>query len=116
MFLDEAKLLANVNERAQWLFENGYRARWTSDSIVEITTPSERVYEVNLERQICSCSFFVCHEGKYKCKHLIGCFLLLLRIQQEQLDRLAQCFNPKHAAQWPEWTKALAQTQSEVAA
>ncbi len=111
MSLDEAILLANVNERAQWLFENGYRAKWTSDSIVEITTPSERVYEVNLERQTCSCPFFVRHEGEYRCKHLIGCLLLLMRIQQEQMCRLAQCFHPKHQALWPEWLKVQAQAQ-----
>lgn len=112
MSLDEARLLANMNERAQWLFENGYRARWKSDALVEVTSPKKRVYEVNTDNHTCSCPFFVNHEGRYGCKHLIGYLLLLMRIQQERVCRLLQCFNPKHAALWPEWDKARQQMEA----
>ena len=106
MSLDEARLLANVNERAQRLFESGYRAKWIGDARVEVTTPKKRVYEVDTDAKRCSCPFFVKHEGKYTCKHLLGYLLLLMRIQQERACRLRHCLNPKHAAQWPEWERA----------
>lgn len=106
MSLDEARLLANVNERAQRLFETGYRARWKSDALVEVTTPKKRVYEVDTDEQTCSCPFFVGHQGRYGCKHLIGYLLLLMRIQQQRMQRLMGCLNPKHKPQWPEWERA----------
>ena len=106
MSLDEARLLANVNERAQLLFESGYRAKWKGESIVEVTTPKKRVYQIDTDAKRCSCTFFVKHEGKYGCKHLLGYLLLLMRIQQERVYRLWHCFNSKHAALWPEWERA----------
>lgn len=106
MSLDEARLLANVNERAQSLFENGYRARWTNDSIVEVTTPKKRVYEVDTDKHTCTCPFFVSHEGRYGCKHLIGYLLLLMRIQQQRVHTLLGCLNPKYRPLWPEWLRA----------
>ena len=106
MSLDEARLLASVNERAQSLFENGYRAKWIGDALVEVTTPKKRVYQIDTDAKRCTCAFFVKHEGKYGCKHLLGYLLLLMKIQQERACRSAQCLNPKHAALWPEWERA----------
>lgn len=44
MTLDEARLMANVNARAQRLFEDGYRARWTGPPLAgRLQRPGGRV-------------------------------------------------------------------------
>ena len=109
MSLEEVRLLANVHDRARKLFETGYRARWISESVVEITSPQRRVYEIDVDNHTCSCPFFVAHSGKYGCKHGFGYLLLLMHIQQERGRKMRDCLNPlnsKHSALWPEWERA----------
>jgi predicted nucleic acid-binding Zn finger protein len=69
---DETRLLANVNARAQRLFESGYRADWLDDHLVEVTSPRGETYEIDTVSASCSCPFFVKHQGKHGCKHLLG--------------------------------------------
>jgi len=52
MTIAEAGLLARLNSRSQWLFENGYRARVrpgkneAPERIVEVLAPGGEIYEV----------------------------------------------------------------------
>ncbi len=79
MTLDEARLMANVNARAQSLFNSGYRARWRGQHALEIRSPKGTVYQVNTLTGACDCPFFQKHAGRYDCKHVLGARRLLSR-------------------------------------
>ena len=83
MSLNEARLLANVNSRAEKLFENGYRADWLDEHLVEVISPNGETYEIDTVAAACSCPFFTKHQGKYGCKHLSG-YEKLLADQEER--------------------------------
>ena len=72
MSLDEARLRAAVNTRAQRLFADGYRSGWLDDHLLEILTPTGETYEVDVVSACCTCSFYKKHGGKFDCKHLLG--------------------------------------------
>jgi len=79
MTLDEAQLMANVNARAQSLFDNGYRARWRGQHALEIRSPKGAVYQVNTLTGDCGCPFFRGYAGRHPCKHSLGWRKLLSR-------------------------------------
>jgi len=70
MTLDEARLMANVNARAQRLFEDGYRARWKRSYRLAIRNSRGAVYEVDTQAQTCDCPFFC--KSNHPCKHVLG--------------------------------------------
>ncbi len=72
MTLDEARLMANVNDRAQRLFEDGYRARWSGTGRLKISSGKGAVYLVDTERNTCDCPFYRAHQGRHPCKHSLG--------------------------------------------
>ena len=86
MTFDEARLMANVNARAQCLFENGYRAHWTGGSVLDIRSPAKTVYRLDIDRETCDCPFFQRHSGRHTCKHILGYKTLLCR--QRSMRRL----------------------------
>jgi len=72
MTLDEARLMANVNDRAQRLFEDGYRARWNGNGRLEIRSAKGAAYLVDTEAETCDCPFYRAHQGRHPCKHSLG--------------------------------------------
>ena len=76
--LDEARLLANVNERAQRLYEDGYRIRCLDTHRYLVRSEKGGTYTVDREADTCSCPFFEKHGGRYPCKHTLGWKKLLL--------------------------------------
>ena len=83
MTLDEARLMANVNARAQHLFESGYRARWTGPYLLAVRNDRGAVYRVDTVALTCDCPFF--RKSGHECKHVIGWRKLLLRQRQCRL-------------------------------
>ncbi len=79
MTLDEARLLANVNARAQTLFEQGYRARWTGRHTLQIRNGRGGAYRMDIQAATCDCPFFQKHGGRHSCKHSLGWRMLLKR-------------------------------------
>ncbi len=79
MTFDEARLLANVNARAQRLFENGYRARRAGLRIVQVRSGQGATYRVDTVAHTCNCPFFCGWKGRFPCKHLLGWRRLLAR-------------------------------------
>ena len=77
MTLDEARMMANVNEKASRLFENGYRGRWTDTGRLEIHNGDGVVYLVDAGTSACNCPFYRTHQGRHPCKHGLGWRLLL---------------------------------------
>ena len=77
MTLDEARLMANVNGRAQRLFEDGYRARWTGAGQLEVRSARGKAYLVDSRAETCDCPFYRAHRGRHACKHCLGWRLLL---------------------------------------
>jgi hypothetical protein len=86
MTFDEARLLANVNARAQRLFEEGYRARWINGSVLAVRSPGNTVYRLDVGAATCECPFFQKHTGRHTCKHILGYQRLLCR--QRSMRRL----------------------------
>lgn len=73
MTLDIARLVANVNHRAQRLFEDGYTAVWTNEPFeLDVTNEEGTTYVVNDLFECCSCPFWMKHRWARKCKHLLG--------------------------------------------
>ena len=72
MNLDEARTLANVNDRAQRLFEDGYRIRSLDGNLHLIRSDHGATYTLDRAEQSCTCPFFEKHDGRYSCKHLLG--------------------------------------------
>ena len=89
MARDEAQMLANVAARAERLHEDGYRARWLDDYIVEVTSPQGANYEVDALFLTCTCPFYTGHDGRHACKHLLGYQRLLQRQSEEAARRRA---------------------------
>ena len=79
MTLDEARLMANVNGRAQRLFEDGYRARWREAGRLEVRNGKGETYLVDSETDTCDCPFYRAHRGRHACKHCLGWRRLLLK-------------------------------------
>lgn len=79
MTFDEARLMANVNDRAQRLFADGYRARWRNRAILSIRSPKGDTYRLDTQAETCDCAFFGKHFGRRSCKHLLGWQRLLSR-------------------------------------
>ncbi len=79
MTLDEARLLANVNARAQTLFEHGYRARWMGRHTLQIRNGRDGAYWLDVQVGTCDCPFFQKHSGRHSCKHALGWRVLLKR-------------------------------------
>ena len=77
MTFDEARLMANVNDRAGRLFEAGYRARWTGAGTLEIRNGTGATYRVHIGTGACDCPFYRGHQGRHPCKHSLGWRLLL---------------------------------------
>lgn len=77
MTLDEARLMANVNARAQALFENGYRARWRAPHLLAVRNGQGTVYDVDTLAGTCNCPFFT--KSIHPCKHVLGWRKLLGR-------------------------------------
>jgi len=86
MTFDEARLMANVNDRAQRLFENGYRACWREASLLEIRSGKGATYLMETGSGACDCPFYRAHQGRYPCKHGLGWRRLLC--QQRACRRL----------------------------
>ena len=73
MTLDEARILANVNERAKRLFENGYHAVWIEEGYtLAVTNDEGTAYTVDTLFETCTCPFFSGWQGRHPCKHLLG--------------------------------------------
>ncbi len=73
MTLDEARLLAGVNERAARLFEDGYRASWSDEYVLEITNDEGTTYTVDTLFDTCTCPFYTRWAARYDCcKHILG--------------------------------------------
>ena len=87
--LDEARLLANVNERAQRLFEDGYRIRCLDANRYLVRSQPGATYTVDRLENTCSCPFFEKHGGRYPCKHTLGWKKLLLT-QRAAIQALTQ--------------------------
>ena len=82
MKLDEARLMANVNARAQRLFENGYRARWTGTELLAVRNSHGCVYQLDTQAETCDCPFFLKRnqsKSGHICKHILGWRKLLAR-------------------------------------
>ena len=79
MTLDEARMMANVNDRAGRLFEAGYRARWTDAGRLEVRSGQGAAYLVDTETGACDCPFYRAHQGRHFCKHSLGWRLLVAR-------------------------------------
>jgi len=77
MTLDEARMMANVNDRAARLFETGYRARWKDAGTLEVRNVDGAAYLVDAETGACDCPFYRTHQGRHPCKHGLGWRLLL---------------------------------------
>ena len=86
MTFDKARLMANVNARAERLFEDGYRARWLSRSALAVRNPGTAVYRLEVGTETCDCPFFQKHSGRHDCKHILGYRQLLCR--QRSMRRL----------------------------
>lgn len=79
MTFDEARLMANVNDRAQRLFADGYRARWRDRTVLSVRSPKGDAYRLDTLAGTCDCPFFQKHMGRYFCKHALGWEKLLSR-------------------------------------
>jgi hypothetical protein len=81
--LSEARTLANVQERATRLYEDGYRARFIDSGLVEMVSPTGETYSIDLVATTCDCPFFRKASRKKQqgpdrtCKHLLGLSKLL---------------------------------------
>ncbi|MBB6050746.1 hypothetical protein [Armatimonas rosea] len=78
MNLDEARQLANVNERAQRLFEDGYRIRSLDGNLHLIRKQHGATYTLDRAEKSCTCPFFTKNSGRYSCKHFLGFKKLVL--------------------------------------
>lgn len=79
MTFDEARLMANVNDRALRLFADGYRARWRNRTVLCVRSPKGGTYRLDTQAETCDCPFFQKHSGRHSCKHLLGWKRLLAR-------------------------------------
>jgi hypothetical protein len=99
--LDEARVLANVQARADRLFEDGYRARWIDSSLVEVDSPQGETYQIDTDTRTCDCPFF--EKGKAQrrrgpdrtCKHLLGLSKLLEKQDGEDWKKERRLHNQK---------------------
>ena len=86
MTLDEARLLARVNERAARLFEDGYHACWSDEYVIEITNDEGTTYTVDTLLETCTCPFYTRWAARYACcKHVLG-YQRLLAAQEAHAE------------------------------
>jgi hypothetical protein len=78
--LEEARHQANVRAKADALYARGYRARWLTEDVLELTG-GRGAYRLDLMARSCSCPH--CEEFGY-CSHLWGWPKLLA--DQEEAD------------------------------
>ena len=90
MNLDEARTLANVNDRAQRLFEDGYRIRSLDTHRYLIRSDHGATYTLDRAEKSCTCPFFEKHDGRYSCKHVLGWKKLLMAQKIEIARRTAR--------------------------
>ena len=90
MNLDEARTLANVNDRAQRLFEDGYRIRPLDGNLHLIRSEHGATYTLDRAEKSCTCPFFEKHSGRYSCKHVLGWKKLLIAQRVEIARRTAR--------------------------
>ena len=80
MTLDTARLVANVNHRAQRLYEDGYHAVWVEEPYeLDMTNEEGTTYRLNVLFDYCTCPYWIKHRETRKCKHLLGWKRLLER-------------------------------------
>ena len=80
----EAWQQARVQERANRLFADGYRAEYlAADDVIVITSDEGNVYRYSVVFEDCSCPFYA---DKEYCKHALGAQKLLLDTQAEQKE------------------------------
>nr|WP_309690238.1 hypothetical protein [Armatimonas sp.] len=90
MNLDEARTLANVNDRAQRLFEDGYRIRSLDGNLHLIRSEQGATYTLDRAEKSCTCPFYTKHGGRYSCKHVLGWKKLLMAQRIEIARRTAR--------------------------
>ncbi|WP_395145153.1 SWIM zinc finger family protein [Armatimonas sp.] len=90
MDMDGARLLANVNDRAQRLFEDGYRIRSLDGNRHLIRSEHGATYTLDCAEKSCTCPFFEKHGGRYSCKHILGWRKLLMTQKIEMARRTAR--------------------------
>ena len=90
MNLDEARTLANVNDRAQRLFEDGYAVRSLDGNLHLIRSEHGATYTLDRAEKSCTCPFFEKHSGRYSCKHVLGWKKLLMAQRIEIARRTAR--------------------------
>lgn len=67
--INEARLLANMNHRAQRLFEEGYSITREDEHDVVITNDEGKRYYISTLFGSCTCK---CYDNHKRCKHLLG--------------------------------------------
>ena len=90
MNLDEARTLANVNDRAQRLFEDGYRIRSLDGNLHLIRSEHGATYTLDRVEKSCTCPFYAKHGGRYSCKHVLGWKKLIVAQRIEIARRTAR--------------------------
>jgi predicted nucleic acid-binding Zn finger protein len=114
MAVDESRLKAGVEARAEHLFDDGYRAEIADGTTVIVQNPTGTLYAVDIQRHTCTCPFFVKWNGRHSCKHLLGYPALLL--QQQAYERLTITRYRKFYAVWDADGELIAVTVYRVGA
>ena len=82
--VQQAMQQARVQDRANRLFADGYRARYApEDDVILVTNEEGTTYRVGVVFEDCTCPFY--KENDY-CKHALGAHKLLLDTQAEQKE------------------------------
>lgn len=84
-----ARLLANINDRAARLFENGYTLKRIDATDVIITNEEGDKYEVSTFWESCDCP---CFKNHGTCKHYLG-WKQLEETQAEYEEHLLEGYN-----------------------
>lgn len=85
MTLDTARQVANVNHRAQRLYEDGYHAVWVEEpDELDVTNEEGTTYRLNVLFDYCTCPYWMEHRQTRQCKHLLGWKRLMERQAQEK--------------------------------
>jgi hypothetical protein len=82
--IQEAMQQARIQDRANRLFADGYRARYSpEDDVILVTNEEGTTYRVGVVFEDCNCPFYT---DKEYCKHALGAQKLLLDTQAEQQE------------------------------
>jgi hypothetical protein len=80
----QAMQQARVQERANRLFEDGYRAEYLpADDVIVVTSDEGNLYRVGVVFEDCTCPFYA---DKQYCKHALGAQRLLLLSNNERQE------------------------------